>query len=547
MSYSATKGKKRKAIQKQYDLHHGLGKSVPRGSSKATITSNSNSMNINNNNNNKKKKKTGCYDLNVSLPKIKKTTISFTRLQEIIKRLADLGYTTIALTHSIFGRYDKESDVDFGHVSIPFSFQSHGEDNNNEEKRKNSGDNDVRKEVVVETYGMKVLKRLNIIIEEMSDLSYYTSNESNNKLGKKVENDSEGVSFLHRLYESYDLISFTPRTESTFSSLCQSKNIMFDILTLDYTIGNASMSSTSGRKFGGGGGGGLPYTLRGSDFTAIFSSSSSSEIPPVLELNYAPAISDPSKRRNWIVTATEYQNVVSTLSKTSMRKISSDNNNNSNNRKAISMFSSTASRGKKKNPHEKVRARMIVSSGIRKYKPQSTDGTGYQQDDLGALALRSSHDINNVSNVVLGLNEYKECTNEFCDYVLQKAYLRKSGVHSYTLGNNSENNQQQMLDSNHRNVEVLLGCHDLSGSNSSIPKAGDLFQLASRQNSKDNHQPLPSSQHSVGSDKDSERSNSPDDDNMKVDTHNNDTGNTDKNSKSDQEEEDEDDGIIMFT
>ena len=290
---------------------------------------------------NKTKQTSKYYDLNVSYPKYKP------QLQSIIERLEATHYSVIALTYTIYGKVRCDKDESYDTMEIPKSSS------------------------------MQILKRLNIIIEELSDLSYYT--------------DKKHLKVL----DTYDLISFTPRTEAIFTALISSSHsIPIDIIVLDY---NCS------------------FPLR---HTVI---NESIERGIGLELCYSPALADVSKRKHWIKMAYECKQQLYARMNTKpifllcsgMRWINSSNSMNSIN-------------------------------GINSIRSN--------QRDLGSMVLRSPQDIINVYRVVWQWesNMVHYCMTMNPNTIIQNAKKRRFGYL------NHQQRQQQQQQQQHQSTIIAI-------------------------------------------------------------------------------------------
>ena len=113
------------------------------------------------------------------------------QVKEIIDRLASTGFTQMALVHTIYGR--PKPTEDRAEVALPSSLWA-------------STHNKIR-----------ILRRLHVVLENQSDVGIYV-----------INGPSES------LLNEYDLISLSPRNESTFQAACASASAA-DIITLDYT------------------------------------------------------------------------------------------------------------------------------------------------------------------------------------------------------------------------------------------------------------------------------------------------------------------------
>jgi len=124
--------------------------------------------------------------------------------------------------------------------------------------------------------GITILRRLNVLINQPSDLRHYSTSLT----------EVPSPKFLQHLttLNSYDLIALTPLNDESLTSCCNSTTTLHsDILTLDYTKGRGGVQ--------------LPYKLRAADVRAA------TRRGLVLEVPYGPALVDVGKRRALVRTA----------------------------------------------------------------------------------------------------------------------------------------------------------------------------------------------------------------------------------------------------
>jgi len=305
------------------------------------------------------------YDLNVPYPRSSKKR---EQLPLLLNRFKSTGFSVIALTHTVFGRV--QLDQDNANKAIPFPAVK--KDQKESSLKRKCEQNENEKDM---TFGLAILKRLNIILEDLSDLAQYTTM---NTSSKSDQSSKKMASFL----QSYDIISFTPRTETIFSALSNSLSTPMDILTIDYSF----QSSTR-----------LPYVIRNADVTNF------TRRGIAFEINYGPAIVDPTKRKLWIMAAKEIKRAYD------MINIKERYDNNGNNPK------------RKKNKDSWIgRPKILLSSGTR-----TLNGI-----DLGAMALRSPNDMMNVCQVALGWDDRLATKDALCGnpaYIVQRGLRKRRG------------------------------------------------------------------------------------------------------------------------
>jgi len=316
-----------------------------------------------------------CYDLNVPLAssansssssstnssntstttgrKATPTTWRGSKVEQraIVQRLNDTGYSIIALSHQVHGRVKPNQDE--SHLTIPLDafldmdihmgLSSHNNtsasatvssSSSSKKKKRDPNGNSIainannNKQTKMK---LKILKRLNVIIEQESDLASYST---------KANQETQTI------LSSYDIIALSPRNEKTFAAICNSPLLKYcDIILLDYTAGRGNVQ--------------LPFRIKSSHIAQATRNGLA------LELNYAPAILDPAKRKAFIQASRQLMTAAAAVGVIQPRKL---------------------------------KPRIILSSGNR-----FVDGDGGR--DHGSMALRSSGDIVHFSKVVLGFTD----------------------------------------------------------------------------------------------------------------------------------------------
>ena len=216
------------------------------------------------------------YDLMVMLPKKGDTTKVEVQLQirKIINHLSTIGYSHVALTHTIYGRpRPSEDEVD---KAIPkslwtTSINSDGKEPTSKKRRRETAD--TTSATTEPNTNVRVLRRLHAVIENLSDVAGFLS-------------DGKSASIL----KEYDLVSVSPRNEAVFQSVCQSATSGIDIITLDY-------HATRGLR--------LPYRIRPSDIQAL--KKSKEGILPAFEIQYSPALLHQKQRKALMNACRELQ------------------------------------------------------------------------------------------------------------------------------------------------------------------------------------------------------------------------------------------------
>lgn len=132
------------------------------------------------------------HDMMVLLPNDVDKALRYLKFQQITERLDFLGYSSIAMTHQVYG---KPKSVNADQIFEPYEQILNGK------KRKGP---------------MQVYRRLHAVLENLSDVAFFTSQD-------------------RKLLDSYDLISLAPCNEAILESVCSTA--LVNIITLDYTRG----------------------------------------------------------------------------------------------------------------------------------------------------------------------------------------------------------------------------------------------------------------------------------------------------------------------
>lgn len=190
---------------------------------------------------------------------------------EILDRLESTGYSTIAVTHTVFGapkpgtREDRADQVVFDGGGSPAA----------------AGGGKGKKRP-----SLTVLRRLHAVVENLSDVGIYAVTSGGQEMDSSCSATTKKAS-PQQLLNEYDLVSVCPRNDATFQAACVSAT-MADILTLDYAAGR---------------GGQLPFRIRPADARAAVQRDAVFEIP------YSAAVVSASKnhRRGFVRTCRELQ------------------------------------------------------------------------------------------------------------------------------------------------------------------------------------------------------------------------------------------------
>ena len=205
------------------------------------------------------------HDLNVPLPRTQGA------LTDIMSRLQSAGYGVAAFSHTAYGRPDPKkdaSDVVLQDSVLDSSLQaSHVSSAGAGQKRQGR---------------LRMLKRLNAVVEELSDIAYYTDSTSDSSCERSGGKSGVG-SEVHNVLDSYDIVALSPRSDATFASACSTAS-RADVIMLDYSTGR------------------LPFKLKGSSIRAA------AKLGIAFELCYASAMLEPSKRKALVRIALDLHN-----------------------------------------------------------------------------------------------------------------------------------------------------------------------------------------------------------------------------------------------
>ena len=194
-----------------------------------------------------------------------------------MSRLQSAGYGVAAFSHTTYGRPDPKkdaSDVVLQDSVLDSSLQAYHVVSAGAGPGAGAGQTRQGR--------LRVLKRLNAVVEELSDIAYYTDSTSDNNGGRAGSN-SGGGGEVHSVLDSYDVVALSPRSDATFASACSTAS-RADVIMLDYSTGR------------------LPFKLKGSSIRAA------AKLGIAFELCYASAILEPSKRKALVRIALDLHN-----------------------------------------------------------------------------------------------------------------------------------------------------------------------------------------------------------------------------------------------
>lgn len=195
----------------------------------------------------------------------------------LVRRLRQTGYSVVALSYSINGKFNPDKDIATKNVPTNLELYADAPTKRRKLEEISSTTSSIshQNDSLYGSEDAKILKRLNVTIQEASELGNYCSNISN-------------VNMVEAL-KSYDIIAMTPQNDASFTSICTMSNLFYcDIITLDYSSGRGGVQ--------------LPFKLRTIDIKAATNRGL------VFELPYGPALTDPSKRKAFVQTARLFLN-----------------------------------------------------------------------------------------------------------------------------------------------------------------------------------------------------------------------------------------------
>ncbi|KAL7495451.1 hypothetical protein ACHAWT_003922 [Skeletonema menzelii] len=284
------------------------------------------------------------FDLNIPLPPSGRKH----QAQMCQARLRQLGYHGIAFCHNSFGgRLIPERDG--ADKTLPWDQLLPSEADKESESnfgRQNS-------------LGTKVYRRLNIVIEEVSDVCQLL-----------LPSTADAQQASRELFQKYDIVSLQPMNEPVLQSMCEllsqsneaksSNNLTnhVQIINLEYATGSR-------------GGHGLPYKLRKDYVIKVL------EAGVTFELNYSTAMLDPKRRHAFLRTLVDFQSAFNGIQKKHMLL---------NKHVHSHQYNQTKCRSEQ--------FPLLLSSGSRQ---NFTKGT-----DEGILALRSPQDVAFIVNHLMG-------------------------------------------------------------------------------------------------------------------------------------------------
>jgi len=318
-------------------------------------------------------------------------------------------YGGIAFCHTAYGRLNLEKDdadvtlpwKDLLAVSSSPSSPSSDDNNNNNNNNNNKCPRRQKQSFGrINSLGMKIYRRLNIVVEEVSDVSRIllpVNNDATTTItssSKKSSSSSQHPTTVSELLQRYDIISLQPMNEPALQSICElllssssavvnsaitassssssssannnnssnnnnnTKNASFiDILVLEYATGSR-------------GGHGVPYKLRKDYLVKALQSG------VTFELCYGTAILDAKRRQGFLRTLLDFQSTYNGIQK--KHALLHSNHHSHSNRKTKC----------------NVKFPLLLSSGARQNYTRGTDE--------GVLTLRTPLDVKLMSCHLVG-------------------------------------------------------------------------------------------------------------------------------------------------
>ncbi|KAL9181943.1 hypothetical protein ACHAXT_012286 [Thalassiosira profunda] len=274
------------------------------------------------------------HDINVPLAAASSSSKRKRQAHSYQMRLHQLGYRGVAFCHTAYGRL--KEDKDDADVALPWLDIDGGGGKNDAFGRTNS-------------LGMRVYRRLNIVVEEVSDVSRIL-------LPADARDDAAA-----KLLRKYDIVSLQPMNEPALQNICQllsssdaatasspKSSVNFvDIIVLEYATGSR-------------GGHGLPFKVRKEYLVKAL------QAGVTFEVCYGAAVLDAKRRQGFLRTLVDFR-----FNYTSIQK-------------KHALLNKQCKRRNGQRRSEKFP--LLVSSGARQ---NYTLGSG----DMGALAFRTPRDV----------------------------------------------------------------------------------------------------------------------------------------------------------
>ena len=190
-------------------------------------------------------------------------------------RLHQLGHHGLAFTHTTYGRLNMERDD--ADVALPWKdlippSMMPASSRNSSTSSVNVEDDNPTSFGRTNSLGMKIYRRLNIIVEEVSDVSRIllpSAGSSSNKSAAAASSASS--SSISNLFQKYDIISLQPMNEPALQNICE---LLSPAVTVGSTFVNSNKSDNNLTTMpqidilvmeyatGSRGGYGLPYKMR---------------------------------------------------------------------------------------------------------------------------------------------------------------------------------------------------------------------------------------------------------------------------------------------
>ena len=287
------------------------------------------------------------FDLNIPLPPSGRKN----QAQMCQARLHQLGYHGIAFCHTSFGRLKPERDD--ADKTLPWDQLLSSDVGTGSES--NFGRENF--------LGTKVYRRLNIVIEEVSDVSQLL-----------LPSTADAQQASRELFQKYDIVSLQPMNEPVLQSMCEllsqsneansSNNLTnhVQIISLEYATGSR-------------GGHGLPYKLRKDYVIKVL------EAGVTFELNYSTAMLDSKRRHGFLRALVDFQSAFNGIQKKHMLLNKHIHSHQYNQTKCKS-----------------EQFPLLLSSGSRQNFTKGTDAEGI-------MALRSPQDVAFIVNHLVGAGD----------------------------------------------------------------------------------------------------------------------------------------------
>lgn len=422
-------------------------------------------------------------------------------------RLRELGYRGLAFTHTAYTgrlhgtRDDADIALPWDDLLFPPPPHRSSKDTTTTAARTAFGRMDERT-------GMRIYRRLNIIIEESGDISRLllhdssSSSSATNAAGTTANITTTATTSVQQILQKYDIVSIQPMNELVMQSICDllgnsyttrhdqfrqlhdqkermnefsnndnNNNIHYiDIIVLEYATGSK-------------GGYGLPYKLRKEYMQRILplQSNDNNNHNIIFEINYATAMMDSKRRQGFIRTLLDLHIGYDSIQKKSHHhaRHQLSFSNNSNNDKTKHDNKRGGNRSKTRGAGIHITTTTTTTKTKRKCFP-CIISSGSRQDytngsDEGLLTFRTPNDINHYIQNLVGNSNNNSGTkvggeggvigSASVERMLTHAYNRAMGVAVITT---SSTNNKRLRGETTRSYVVVDRCDTVTTASAAV-------------------------------------------------------------------------------